>query len=411
MRTGNPIIPDHVPPELVVDFDFFDPPGADSDVQLAWARLHDGPDIVWTPHNGGHWIATRADDIDVMQIDHLHFSHDKFNLPVNPAEHRSLPLSLDPPEHGPYRKLIMPAFLPKAVKALEHIARETARGLIDGIAPRGRCEFIADFAKILPINVFLGMVDLPLEDRDMLLPWAEVAVRSDDVAEKNEVHAKMAAYLGRFVAERAARPGGDLISDIIRSEIDGRPVTMAEVMGVCVLLLFGGLDTVASQLGFIADFLARHPDHRRQLIDRPALMPMAIEELLRRFGLPNTARIVTMDYDYKGIRFRKGDMIQMPKCLYGLDDRRNDRPGTVDFARKPSTIKHAAFGAGPHTCPGAVLARREIIVFLEEWLPRIPDFEIDPDAPRRLSSGMVNGVLELPLRWTPAAAVPGQEDE
>jgi len=402
LRAKDYTVPDNVPPELVVDFDFFDPPGVEEDVQLAWTKLHEGPDIVWTPHNGGHWIATRAEDIEVMQRDHAHFSHDKFNLPKNPAEATAIPLSLDPPEHGKYRRLIMPAFMPDAVKALEDAARATARRLIDEIAPRGHCEFIEEFAKMLPIDVFLTMVDLPKEDRAMLLPWAEVAVRSDDVDEKNEVHRKMGEYLGRFVAERTAIPGDDLISRITQSEVDGRPITIPEVMGICILLLFGGLDTVASELGFVAKFLAENPAHRREIREHPELMTAAVEELLRRFALPNTARILTEDYEYKGVSFRKGDMVQMPKSLHNLDARKYSDPNKVDFHRPPASIKHAGFGAGPHICPGATLARREVTVFLEEWLPRIPDFEIDPAKPTRVASGMVNGVLELNLRWNPA---------
>ena len=89
----------------------------------------------------------------------------------------------------------------------------------------------------------------------------------------------------------------------------------------------------------------------------------------------------------------------LPKCLYGLDDRINADPMTVDFHRKPSTIKHAAFGAGPHLCPGNVLARRELMIFLEEWLPAIPDFELDPERPPVFTSGGVNSVSKLYLKW------------
>lgn len=391
--------PDNVPADRVVDFDFYDLAGKAEDIQLAWARLHEGPDIVWTPHNGGHWIATRADDIDVMQLDHEHFSHAHFMLPLSENEPHSLPLVLDPPEHGPFRKLIMPAFMPQAIRALEDVARTTARALVDEIAPRGECEFVSEFARVLPINIFLKIVDLPLDDRELLLQWTEIAVRSNDANERNEAHARMMGYLARYIEERSQNPGSDLISMITQGDIDGRPIARTEVFSLCALLLFGGLDTVASQLGFIAHFLAKNPDHRRQLVERPQIIPVAIEELLRRFGLPNTARWVTMDYEYKGLKFRKGDMIQLPKCLYGLDDRRNQDPRTVDFQRKPSTIKHAAFGAGPHVCPGAVLARRELMVFLQEWMPRIPDFEIVEEKPPVMASGMVNGVIELNLRW------------
>ncbi|WP_430386784.1 cytochrome P450 [Blastomonas fulva] len=393
-------IPENVPADLVVDFDFFalDQLGKD-DIQLAWATLHDGPDIVWTPHNGGHWIATRGEDIDVMQVDYEHFSHKNFNLPRSEMDQYSLPLGLDPPHHTPFRKSIMPAFGPRMIKALEGVARDTARELVAQIAPRGHCEFIEDFAKVLPINVFLGMVDLPLEHRHFLLEWAEVAVRSPDLAKRMEVHGKMREYLTPYIDARMQTPGDDVISMVITGDIGGRPPSRDEVFGMSTLLLFGGLDTVASQLGFIALHLARNPAQRRELIEHPELRPRATEELIRRFGLPNTARVLTQDYAYKGLQFRKGDMIQLPKCLYGLDDRQNEDPLTVDFHRKPSQIKHAAFGAGPHICPGASLARRELMVFMDEWLPLIPDFEIDPDKPLVMKSGPVNGVLELHLKW------------
>jgi cytochrome P450 len=397
----NALVPDHVPPELVVDFDFFtlDRLGKE-DIQLAWATLHDGPDIVWTPHNGGHWIATRADDISEMQVDYEHFSHKNFNLPRSDYDQYSLPLGLDPPIHTPFRKAIMPAFQPRTIKILEDIARETARSLVAEIAPRGECEFVEDFAKVLPINVFLGMVALPLEHRSFLLEWAEIAVRSPDVALRAGVHVKMREYLTPYIDARIQNPGDDVLSMVITSDINGRPPSRDEVFGMSTLLLFGGLDTVASQLGFIAMHLARNPQQRRALIEEPQMRARATEELLRRYGLPNTARVLTKDYLYKGIQFREGDLIQLPKCLFGLDDRKNPDPLTVNFDRKPSEVKHAAFGAGPHVCPGAVLARREIMVFMDEWLPMIPDFEIDTDKPLIMKSGPVNGVLALPLKWT-----------
>ena len=393
-------VPDHVAANLVVDFDFFALDQLDKDdIQIAWATLHSGPDIVWTPRNGGHWIATRAEDIGAMQLDYEHFSHKNFNLPKNETDQHSLPLGLDPPAHTPFRRAIMPAFQPKTIRALEAVARDTAKALVADIAPRGQCEFIADFAKVLPINVFLGMVDLPLEDRSFLLEWAEVAVRSPDLALRAQVHGKMHAYLTPFIEARMQNPGEDVLSMVITSDINGRPPSRDEVFGMSVLLLFGGLDTVASQLGFIALHLARNPRDRQALIDNPAMRSRATEELLRRYSLPNTARVLTKDYIYKGIEFRAGDMIQLPKCLYGLDDRVNADPLTVDFDRKPSEVKHAAFGSGPHVCPGAVLARREIMVFMDEWLPLIPDFAIDPDKPLVMKSGPVNGVLELHLEW------------
>lgn len=392
-------VPDNVPPELVVDFDFYTLAGKAEDIQLAWAELHKGPDIVWTPHYGGYWIATRAADIQVMQVDHEHFSHNEFDLPLNPGRMKSIPLSLDPPDHTPYRKLLMTGFTPQKVRQYSEVARETAQDLVATLKPRGECEFIDDFAKVLPINVFLTMMGLPLSDRDFLLPRAEIAVRSNDIELKARTQGELAGYLMGHIEDRKANPREDLLGMIVNGEVSDRALTPHEIMAMSLLVLVGGLDTVASQIGFVAHFLAKNPGHRRELVENPKLAQVACEEFLRRYGLPNTARQLTEDYDYKGLKFKKGDMIQMPKCLYGLDDRINDRPEVVDFHRKPSEIKHAAFGAGPHVCPGNVLARRELIIFLEEWLPAIPDFEIDPDRPPVFAAGSVNGVDKLYLKW------------
>jgi cytochrome P450 len=399
LRAENYIRPDNVPPDLVIDFDFFNPPNWDEDLLLSWKKLQKGPHIVWTPHNGGHWIATRAEDIEVMQRDHEHFSHHQFNLPPNPRDIDLIPLGLDPPEHGRFRRLIMPALMPMAVRALEAKARSTARGLIDEIAPRGRCEFISEFAKVVPITVFLTMMNLPLVDREMLTEWAEVGPRSDSLDEKKAASKKIAKYLSEIIKTRALTPGDDLISRIAHAEIDGKRILFTDALNLCVLLLFGGLDTVASQMGFIARFLAESPDHRRAIRERPAIIVTALEEMIRRFSLTNTARLIAADYEYKGIHFKKGDMVQLPKSLYALDDQKNSEPEKVDFDRPRSEIKHAAFGAGPHNCPGSVLARRELVVFLEEWLPRIPDFEIDPDRRPKVASGVSTSFVELHLRW------------
>lgn len=392
-------VPDNVPPELVVDFDFYTLAGKAEDIQLAWAELHKGPDIVWTPHYGGYWIATRAADIQVMQVDHEHFSHNEFDIPLNPGRMKSIPLSLDPPDHTPYRKLLMTGFTPQKVRQYSEVARETAQELVATLKPRGECEFIDDFAKVLPINVFLTMMGLPLSDRDFLLPRAEIAVRSNDIELKAKTQGELAGYLMGHIEDRKANPREDLLGMIVNGEVSERALTPHEIMAMSLLVLVGGLDTVASQIGFVAHFLAKNPGHRRELVENPKLAQVACEEFLRRYGLPNTARQLTEDYDYKGLKFKKGDMIQMPKCLYGLDDRINANPEVVDFHRKPSEIKHAAFGAGPHVCPGNVLARRELIIFLEEWLPAIPDFEIDPDRPPVFAAGSVNGVDKLYLKW------------
>jgi cytochrome P450 len=388
-------VPDHVPRELVVDFDYMNPPGAQDDVHLAWKSLHTGPDIVWSPYYGGHWIATRGEDIEAMQKDHARFSHRSVNIPpLN--ETQLVPLELDPPEHTAYRNLITPAFLPQAIASLESDVRSLAIELIENLVPRGECEFVSEFSKILPIVIFLRLADLPLSDREQLLEWAEWAVRGN-FEQRNESQQRLGAYISTWVAKRKAEAGGDLVSLIVNAQIDGKPIGPERMFGMFIVVLFGGLDTVASLMGFIARFLAENPAHRRQLIENPELMVSSVDELIRRFGVANTARLITQDMEYKGVQFRKGDQIQLPNSLFGLDDRKFSNPLAVDLTRKP--VLHAAFGNGPHRCPGSFLARTEIKVFLQEWLKRIPDFRIREDDKPRCGSGSVNGMLYLPLAW------------
>ena len=394
--------PDHVPAELVYDFNLYDLPGSAEDVQAAYARFQrDAPDIFWTPHNGGHWVATRAEDILAMQRDNRHFSHRHIVLPPMPSgTPRQIPLELDPPEHARYRRPLMQALMPAIVSELEDNVRRVAIDAIEQVLPQGECEFIESFAKILPIHVFLELVNLPLSDKDILLPLAEDSVRGRDVEVRRRAHDGMGAYLLEKVRARRAEPGPDLLSKLVNVDLGDGRISETEAVEYATLVLFGGLDTVAGMIGFIARFLALNPGHRKQMVDRlddEAFLKTAVEELIRRHGLANTARYITEDFDYKGVAFREGDRILPANLFVGIDDRVNEDPLVVDFNREKPV--HAAFGNGAHACPGAVLARREIRIFLQEWLSRIPDFRIKPGTQPVLATGMVNGVLRLELCW------------
>lgn len=394
--------PAHVPSELVRDFDFYAIPGSEHDIQAAYQQVQrEYPDIFWTPRNGGHWVATRAEDIVVMQKDYARFSYRNVTLPPMPeGVPPQIPLELDPPVHAQYRSPLVQALTPARVRELEQRVHDIAVRTIEDLVPRGECEFIEDFAKVLPINVFLSMVDLPLEDKTVLLPLAETSVRSPDGGERMEAQKQMGTYLYSHVASRRETPGDDLLSQLVNTQVDGEIIPIEEAVNYATLVLFGGLDTVAGMIGLVAKFLAEHPDKRREIVDRlddDAFLTRAIEELIRRHGIANTARVVTHDLEYKGIRFREGDRLLPPNLLVGVDERLNDNPLEVDFAREKGV--HAAFGNGPHACPGAILARRELRIFLREWLSRIPDFQIAPGTTPRLVTGQVNGILELRLAW------------
>ena len=199
------IRPDHVDPAHVVDFDFWRPGPPGSDPFLAWTTLHGKPPLVWTPRNGGHWIVTRGEDVPKILADHERFSSRRAFIGMENAP-RAVPLEMDPPDHAPLRKLLMPAFSPRSVKRWTEEAQQLAVELIEGFRGKGRCEFVRDFATQLPIIVFLKIVNLPLEHRPMLLEWVGTAIRASEAAARVRARESMNAYMVELVDRRLRNP-------------------------------------------------------------------------------------------------------------------------------------------------------------------------------------------------------------
>lgn len=394
--------PAHVPEALVVDFDMYDFAGGRDGPQAALREIQQScPDIFWTPRNGGHWVATRADDVEAMLRDPARFSSQRVFLPRDDTAPRSLPLEVDPPLHTELRKPLSRALFPKIIDQMEPRVLEMASALVDGLIERGECEFVSEFANVMPINIFLDLVDLPREERHTLLPLVEAFIKSGTVETRQQAQLAVFMYVTDVVRARRAVPGTDLASIVVNAEIDGTRISEPDAIAYMTLILFGGLDTIASMLSFITLFLADHPAHRAQLIarlDDDAFVRNAIEELFRRFGIVQAARVIQEDFDYKEVPFRRDDAILPVNLLCGLDDRRLSDPLTVDFNReKPA--RHLVFGAGPHSCPGATLARREVTVFLREWLRRIPDFAVKPGCRPVHVMGVTCSIHALHLVW------------
>lgn len=392
--------PAHVPESLVVDFDGYRPMQGEAVYHEAYVREQAKgiPDIFWSPYNGGHWIIARRAYLAEAFADPSRFTSAQgasVDKVMQPDEPRLAPIELDPPQQQVFRKLFSPAFMATALKAREAEARALAVKLVEDMKPRGGCEFVTEFAQHLPIKIFMNMVDLPDSDRLTLLPLANAQVASD--APKEVAMAKLFEYAAQKVVERAKNPGDDLISKIASSQIDGRPITTHEAVGVTALLLIGGLDTVASMMGHIMLFLATHPDARRQLIDDPKLSAPATEEFLRRFALTNPGRTVAKDIEFHDVQMKAGDKVMLATPFGAVDAEDYPDPLKVDFTRKSNT--KTTFGAGPHVCPGSMLARIEIKILLEEWLPRIPDFSLNPDDPPRIRTGVNGSVEYLSLVW------------
>lgn len=400
--------PSHVPLENVVDFNFYAPPGVKADFHRAWKALQaEGmPPIVWTPHNGGHWIVTRAALINEVMGDYERFSNHNIMIPKEIAkDYKLLPVTLDPPAHRPYRNLLNSGLSPKVVNRNEAQIRQIAVALIEDVRERGYCSFTKDYAERLPILIFLSMVDLPIEDAPRLKEWADQITRPtpgrDWGADGNGFAwgvRMFYEYLAPHIDARIGSDRTDMLSHIINGTIDGRPLEREEILQLCTQIVVAGLDTVVNFLSFAIYYLAVDDETRRSLVEDPTLIPAATEELLRRFPLVTIGREVARDIDYAGVQLKAGDMVAVPTPLSGLDDQANPDPMRVDFRR--ASAQHTTFGNGPHRCPGAHLGRLEIQVTLEEWLRRIPEFRVSGEAGVRFTGGVVGTVDELLLEWT-----------
>lgn len=394
--------PAHVPSDLVVDFDIFQPLGAEQDYFSAWTALQKPgmPGLIWTPRNGGHWIPTRGEIVRELWADAARLSSESLAVTPGLGEvMKFIPLQLDPPEHTPFRNAVMRGFANKYVVALEPKVIEIANDLIDGLIDRGECDFVEEFAEILPINIFLMLIDVPLDDRPRLREFGKQLTRPDGSMTVEDLRNAADDYLRPYVEARLAAPGEDLFSRILSVPIEGRAWTADEANRMCRNLLFGGLDTVVAMVGMVTLHLARNPEDQRCLRDEPELIPAAADELMRRYPTVSVTRNLVTDVEVDGVTMKAGDLIYLPSVLHNLDPRSFEAPEEVRFDRKLNPAKHSTMGAGPHRCVGAGLARMEIIAFMREWLRRMPEFRVDPDRPLQMKGGNVGALVALPLKW------------
>jgi cytochrome P450 len=399
---GDPLLaerPPHVPAECVVDFDYFNPPGMErgEDVFTALGHLHDMPDICWTPRNGGHWIATRAEDMRWIRSEPLLFSRKESVVPAGMMKGLMPPTNIDPPYHARFRAVLNPYFTPAAVSRLEASIRETSVELIEDLQPKGGCDFVEEFARIMPVNVFLTLLQLPTDRRGQFLEWGRAYINAPDNESKDRAAATVAQFLTTVLNEREASPGDDLFSAIAAWRRNPRFQSEEEVIGMAMVSFLAGLDTVTGLLNFTALHLATHPEARARLASEPGIVPAAAEEYIRRHGLSNSGRLITADVTRKGVTMMQGDILLVVDALCSLDERAYPDAGEVDFSRDNSL--HDTFGNGVHRCVGEHLARLEMRIFLEEWMKRIPDFRLDPELPPVTYSGVVIGVSQLGLIW------------
>jgi len=369
-----------------------------------WTVLHGlgaGPGLFYSSELGGHWCVTKRElVVDILRNWEL-FSSKNIRVPRVERTVPSIPHHMDPPEHGKYRISVVELFGHRILDALTPAIRTTARELAEDFASRNAGEFVNDFAMRMPVDIFMRMCGLPLERRDELVGWVQRYFHGASQQESNDAHEASIAFLGSWLDQQLLDPdssGGHIMPSLLKTRVDGRPLTRDEMLSIIITLFNGGLDTVAAQMTHLMRYLAENEEQRLELVNQPERIPDAVEELLRRFSIISIGREVTRDASYHGVELRKGDMVLCLISAAGLDEGVFPHALEVDFDR-PNRRQHCAFGSGPHMCVGAPLARLELRIMLEELLPRLPMLRVKPDAKMRYHTGVTLGLVELPLQW------------
>jgi cytochrome P450 len=325
------------------------------------------------------------------------------------TERPMIPQQIDPPAQTRYRKILDPRFSRKRMAELEPDVRQQARSLIDKFIDRGECEFDHDFAIPLPCTAFLSLLGLPHGDLDLFLelkngiirPKVEPGNLEAAAATRAASGRQIYAYFEKVLDERAARPRDDLLTYFLQAEIKGDKLSRNEVLDICFLMLLAGLDTVTATLGCSMAYLAANPEQQRRIVAEPALIPGAVEELLR-WETPVMAvpRVARQDVTIRDFEVKKGELVTLLLGASNTDEAEFPDPEVVDFGRRRN--RHVAFGAGPHRCLGSHLARMELQVALEEWHRRIPAYAVRPGETPRYTFG-IREVQYLPLVWEAGA--------
>ncbi len=365
---------------------------ANFDRKREQARIHFGD-------ADGHefWMLTTIEDIRTALQQPATFSSRSVQPNDPDPPYQWIPEMLDPPLHTQWRQLLGPTFTPAAIAKLEPKVRQRFSEILDEVAARGRCDYVADVALCFPNTIFMEIMGLPVSDAAQFQAW-ETAILHGSVGKEASYNAMMevVGYFGQLVAERRKTPRDDLVSAALSYRIDGELVSDEDLLSLCLLLFMAGLDTVAMQLSYSMLHLATHADDRRRLMAEPILWPTAIEEFLRYYSFVTPGRKIVQDGEFQGCPIRAGQMVYLPLVSANRDPQEFSDAGKVLIDREVN--RHIAFGVGPHRCLGTHLARQELRIGLVEWHARIPDYRLAEGSAIVEHGGQV-GLDNLDLVW------------
>jgi cytochrome P450 len=277
---------------------------------------------------------------------------------------------------------------------------EICNKLIDDMGDVNMIDAAVQYTQHIPVLVVAQMVGLPLADADRFRGWVDMVlggIGAERTEERMAQFMAMDEYLTKHIEDHIENPRDDLTTYLLNSEIFGEKLSPRHVFGTILLLIIAGIDTTWSGIGSSLWHLATHKEDRERLVREPELIPSAVEEFLRAYSPVTMARIVAEDTEVNGCPMHEGDRILMAFPAANRDPKQFDRPDEVIIDREHN--RHVAFGAGIHRCAGSNLARMEMRVAIEEFLARVPDFELRDDAEVTWAGGQVRGPRTIPVRF------------
>jgi cytochrome P450 len=382
-------------------------PALAADLHPTLARMRERHPVTWSEEHGGFWVVTGYEDVLAVAQDWRTFSSaEGVNVPAPPAKVNAIPEVMDPPAHRAYKRLINAWFTPGVVSRYEGPTRALVTRLIDRFVAAGRCEFMDAFARPLPGLAFFDQVLHAPADQVAELNELATIASTPGHPERPAAWRGMAAWITGFVGERRARPPvGDVVDAVLAAEIDGAPISDHDVLGVIQLLILGGLETTAGALGQFMIRFCEHPEIPARLRAEPALLPAAVEELLR-LDPPfiAIARTATRATDLGGHRVEAGQRVLISWASANRDAGEFACPHAFDPDRVAN--RHLAFGAGPHRCAGSNLARMNLRIALEELLARLHDLRLAGGAEIAYHSVLNRSPVAVPITFTPGGGHP-----
>jgi cytochrome P450 len=387
--------------DIYNDFDLDDPAFNDQHVEIIDDLVAKCP-VAHSKVGQGYYVVSQNQLVREVGQNWRTFSAAGGYMPNRPDGLPFLyPEESDPPLHTAWRQALNPFMGPAAIADYEVTIREDANKLIDAFIDKGECEFVSEFAALLPGWAFFkNVLGVPIEDLDKLVDGVEQGTFAPDLEERGAKFGFVFEYLGSYLKKRSEEPPrGDMV-DMIAAGVtyeDGTESSWEDRVSVLVDMTFGGIATATYVMASAINWLAANPEAKQLLIDDPeTYMPRAIEEFARVFApVVALGRTVTEDVELGGQQLAKGDFVMMNYAGASRDPEVVDDPKTIDITRE--TVLHSAFGVGIHRCIGSNLARLELTATFEEWLRRLPEFSVVE--PPTYMTGYLRSMRTLKLAW------------